>query len=203
MKPSEKSLYKLKHIFNLLGLRIIPAYFLIRNKPMFEGWHYNACNQTALITGYFLNTLLHSPGYFNSNPFNGSLTGSHFEIELYEGLFKEPYMPKEYNHAYVYAHQTEDEFKNSLTAEQAYSFFIDVARISNPTVFAAGINLASTPEAYSSNYKLLATKRLDFEAMLFSQKEYYTGKTGIEICQEINQKLLKLGYDLRSFDWNV
>lgn len=166
---------------------------------MFEGWHYNACNQTALITGYFLNVLLHSPGYKNSNPFGDS----HFKIQLYEGLFEEPHMSKEYNHAYVFAHQTEDEYKNPLTTEQAYCFFIDVARISNPTVFAAGINLAITPEAYSSNYKLITTKWLDFESMLFHQREYYTGKTGIEICEEINQKLLKLGYDLKSFDWNA
>lgn len=193
MKPSEKSLYKLKHVFNLLGLRIIPAYFLEKNKKVFESWHYNACNQTALITGFFLDMVLHTPGLNNSNPFQGSK----FKVQLFEGLFTEQNMTSHYNHAYVYVHQANKDLA------VAYSFFVDVARISNPTVFASGINLSPNPEAYSSNYKLLSYKELDYKAMLLNQREYYTGKLGIEICKEIDLQLRKLGFDLSNFDWNV
>ncbi len=196
MKPSEKSLYKLKHLFNLLGVRIIPAYFLTENKTMFENWHYNACNQTALIVGYVLHQLLSSAGLNNSNPFYNSK----FVIDLYEGLFTEGDLTRHYNHAYVYAYQTQDG-EITLSAEDAYCFFIDVARISNPTVFQAGVGLSPSPEAYSTNYQLQGFRQLEFDQMLYSQHEYYTGKLGIDICKDVEKKLLQLGFDLTLFDW--
>jgi len=197
--PTPASLYKLKHLFNLLGLRIVPAYFYEANKELFQQWHFNACNQTALVTGYVLRRLLESPGYCGSNPF----TSSTFSIELYEGIFTEEHMPTQYNHAYVYAREIVDQHDHSLTLQQGYCFFIDVARISNPTVFQTGLGLSSLPVAYSQNYQIVSVKQLDMLKMLVEFPEYYTKKSGFQICLEIEKTLRKLGFDLDNFNWNM
>ncbi len=196
-EPSEKSLYKLKHLFNLLGLRIIPGYFLEQNKNLFQQWQYNACVQTALITGWSLRKLLDNPGANNSNPFQDSV----FEIEVNEGMFTEEH-GGEYNHGYVFAHEVvRDELL--MHSEQAYSFFIDVARISNPTVFQAGIGVSDLPVRHSNNYQMHAVHKHNMNNMLLDNNEYFTKKSGLEICVDINRILLKLGYDLEKFNWNM
>lgn len=195
--PSPKSIYKLKHLFNLLGLRIIPGYFYEKNKELFQQWQYNACNQTALIVGCTLRKLIDSPGI--NNPF----LKSGFLVQLHEGIFTEDHMPGQYNHAYVYAKEVINEDERQLQLHEAYCFFIDVARISNPTIFQAGYGLSDLPVSYSSNYQMCSTKQLSFADMLLTQKEYYTNKYGLEIFNDIERILKKLGYDLDNFDWNM
>jgi len=191
---SDKAFWQLKHVFNLLGLRIIPGYFLEANKPAFQKWQYNACNQTALITSYMMMQLLTGPGKNNSNPFF-----SHkFTCDIYEGIFTETHGGN-YNHAYIFL----EENTGRPETHDRFCFFVDVARISNPTVFEADYDLSPNPEMYSYNYTLVNTKKLDGYAMMYQQPEFYTGMFGLQICHDIENILLKLGYNLPEFNWNV
>jgi hypothetical protein len=174
-------------MLNLLGLRIVPAYFLQANKSLFEQWHYNSCNQTALIAGYCLDILLNSSGAHQSNPF----TKGKFEITVKEGIFREPLVRDDYNHAWTYA------------TNGYYSFLVDVGRISNPTIFKTGPEVINNPELYCPNYSLISSVDLNYKNMLGTEREYYTGKPSLNFCLDIQHQMEKLGFFLRHFDWNV
>lgn len=199
MPYTPKAEKQLKHLFNLVGIRIIPGYFLEHNPEKFQQWHYNACNQTALITAVLLSKLLQFQGKNNSNPFSKD----YFDVEIFEGIFTEDDLPGTYNHAYLFAHQTGDAQGHAVDASQAMCFFIDVGRISNPTVFKMGYGLSDLPVSYSNNYQLHAVKKLDLVSMLYNQPEYYTAKKGVEIAAEIDVILRKLGFDLTNFNWKA
>jgi len=181
---------RLKHLFNLLGLRIIPCYFHKKNPELYEQWQYNACNQTALITAYVLTKLLVHRGLHDSNPWGSTK----FDINIYEGIFTEDYAGQ-YNHAFLYAKEQ--------TGATPMCFFIDVGRVSNPTVFKMGPCLSPFPVAYSDAYQNHTIQQLDLTAMLYNQAEYYTSKKGLEICIDIDVILRKLGFDLTNFDWKA
>jgi hypothetical protein len=173
--------YRLTHIFKLLGSRIIPAYFFSQNPMEFVKWQFNACRQTALISAYFLKKLLES---------NNS---THVQVRLWDGEFKD-ICTSWYNHAWI---------TGSVPGE-TYIVFIDVARVSTyPIVNFSTMydNPVNNSEALKNcGTVMLKRTPLNYDEML-TQSEYYTGKTGLEVCKDIEKMMHRYGYRLENYPW--
>lgn len=195
---SSTSLMKLQHIFNLIGRRIVPCYFFTHNRTEYLKWQFNACRQTGLICAYFLDKLA-----TNIN----SCEPTNFNVQLYDGYFTSMF-DKEYNHAWAFMSRG-DEFAKGL--------LVDVARVTYPNLFVWNTintparlleqstttpwDVASGGEDIRIFEDLKKRTRLDWYTML-DEKEYFTGKTGLEICKDIELLLQAYSIDFSTFDLN-
>lgn len=181
-----EDVYRLNHIFKLLGTRIIPTYFFTQNPVEYTKWQMNACRQTAIIVSYFLNELLRS---FYHSP---------IEITIIDGEFKDNFTSW-YNHAWVVGTRT-----NYGASDQ---IFIDVARVSSACMvnlqFPYGCNIEDVHPELQSMGTITLRKTVVNPDDWIAQDEYYTGKTGHQICAEINQMMRIYGYDLTKFKWQI
>lgn len=173
--------YRLTHIFKLLGTRIIPAYFFNQNPMEFCKWQFNACRQTALLTAYFLNELLKS------------FKHSSVDIRIWDGEFRDKFTPW-YNHAWVTA----------SPPNAPGQIFLDLARITTYPII-DWCTYLDLPEAVSVALSECGTKTLkmvplDYQEML-KKPEFYTGKTGLEVCKDVEKMMLMYSYDLSEFKW--
>jgi hypothetical protein len=198
---SPTSLIRLQHVFNLIGRRIVPCYFFSHNHTEMLKWQFNACRQTSLICTYFLDQLAD-----NINTQEGTVIA---QAQSWDGMFKDLYH-EEYNHAWSYL-----EVKNS---NKSYpSMFVDVARVTFPCVFAC--NVVNQPDVVYQQYICLAKENIDLRGneigfvctnqvqmdwkTMLTEKEFYTGKTGTEICKDIEKLLNAYSIDLRNFNLNM
>jgi hypothetical protein len=180
--------HRLTTIFKLLGTRIIPTYFFSQNPKEMVKWQFNACRQTALLTAYFLKELIKSSPNFNHNS----------TVRLWDGNFEDKYTPA-YNHAWV---TLEPDFKSR---SHHYAVILDLARMSTP-VIVEWETVNENPMSHSEQLRDLNTylvnrSTMDYDEMLL-QNEFYTGKTGIEICKDIEKMMLFYSYDLSKFKWD-
>lgn len=173
--------YRLTHIFKLLGTRIIPTYFFTENPKEFVKWQFNACRQTALISAYFFRKLMQS------------YPSDDIWVRVNDGEFQDKFTSW-YNHAWMTA--------SRLTSTTIA--FIDVARVStypivefqtpyyDPSSNSAGLHSCDT--------RCIKVTTLDYFEML-KQSEYYTGKPGIEVCKDIEKMMHVYNYRLEQYEW--
>jgi hypothetical protein len=195
---SGKSLFRLQHVFNLIGRRIVPCYFFTYNHKEFMRWQFNACRQTAIICAYFLDQLAERINERVHNIHGGpafvaSAWDSHFS-----SVFDAPY-----NHAWAFMDSQE-----SLNEQVSEGLFVDVSRITYPTLVQWGVN---DPERQFNNHPMtplqnsvVFTERGPRECLpwkdLLDEREYYTGKKGWEICRDIESLLNGYSMDFKTFD---
>lgn len=194
---SNKSLFQLQHVFNLIGRRIVPCYFFTHNQQEFMRWQFNACRQTAIICAYFLDKLALRLNYIQART---------FAVNAWDSNFSDTFNMT-YNHAWAFMDSQENNTHGNGHSE---GLFVDVARISYPTAVAWGINNPVDifdkermhPISTGINFTEVGLRECLPWRTLLDEKEYYTSKRGWDICGEIEYLLNAYGYDFSKFNFH-
>lgn len=161
----EKDIYKLNYVLNQLGKRILPQYFYEKSPEKMVQWQNQICKQSHVIASYFLNKWLNED-FINYN------------IEFFEGIFKDNVTGDMYNHSWVYI----ESISNSKDC-----YICDIARISQHIGFRK--TTSNNPGLFITDEEFLDKRRAYSWKELLKQKEYYTSLIGSEVVNEIENRL--------------
>lgn len=200
----ELTFYHLKHIFSLLGTRIIPFYLFSHDPMKALQWQFNCCLQTSIILRRCVENLFYKPGRNNSNPFYVN----DFVFNIYEGMFYDDPLPnKDYNHAFIFGY--------SKILDIA--FYLDTARIGSSNMIAI-LPTPYTVQSYHNmdsvvidfislnklpfgvSYNIKSVTKIDYPAC-YNQPEFFTMKKLSEIEKDIDKFCDSYGIYFKYFDW--
>lgn len=209
-----KLLYHLSHIFSLLGSRIIPYYLFSHDVKKALSWQFNCCLQTAAIMKMFVSQLLNNRGDSRGeNPF--WLSSYLFNINIYEGQFKDELNSNPYNHAFLFGKGFPvATVGNTLPV---INFYLDVARVSSPNVLYLdndNLKFKLTDDSvvdfltqriliYTNrinNSKCLSVKTIDLGELLTAD-EFFTDKKLGDISDDVTNIARLYGMDPLNFNW--
>lgn len=161
---NEETIHKYNYILNQLGKRILPQYFYVASPEKSNLWQNQICRQSHVVACYFLDKWL------NSN-------GKSYNVEFFESIFKGN-LNGIYDHSWVFITNI-----NDLND----TYLCDIARVSEHIGFVKSLN---TPDIHLKEDKEIIEKRksFDFKNQL-KEREYYSNKTGVELIQDIENRL--------------
>lgn len=174
MKREERIL--LAHSLMLLGKRVVPTYFNLKNPRLFKEWQYNACRQTAIVVCQYLSEI------DEFKEWNIKLYESHFWDEAFG----------QYDHAYVYMSNPFEE----------QGLLVDVARVSYPCVVKW---IDYLPEDLGQMFgemvgwqvKQIDRNEIDWRELM-DDKEYYTGLPYMGVAARIIKILKETIHKIKS-----
>jgi len=164
---NKKEIYKLNFILNFLGKRLLPEYFYEKSPALMNKWSHQICRQAHVISCYFIDKWLNKDRDINYN------------VQFCESWFTDSVTKKNYDHSWVF-------ISNVSNPKDCY--ICDIARISAHIGFIKS-PVGNFPDNYIDDVEI-PQKRLglDFN-MLLQEREYYTSKKGIEIIEDIENRL--------------
>ena len=143
----------------------IRGLFRDKNPSLYEFWGTNCCRQIAVFGADYMTEMLRD-----------------YKFEVWDGIFEDEVdgHPVKYNHAWIYG----------INKSNGRKLFIDVARNDRVPIFNIQKNNSydRTVEGFSK-IKEISRQKLNWNRMIKTEREYYTGMSGDILISKLNALL--------------
>jgi hypothetical protein len=156
--------YDINYVLNQLGKRILPQYFYEMNPRMMSTWQNQICRQAHVIACYYLYQWL----------------GDDYHVQFYESIFIDSHTNNKYDHSWCFITNKTDPDDNYLC---------DIARVSEHIGFIR--SRENDPSRYISDDEIVSERKTFDWKQMIKDKEYYTGKRGLDIIEDIDKRLIE------------